>query len=123
VIYAIRAIGTDFIKIGYTQSALGGVKTRLETMQTGCPHELELLAQCPGDRDLERHIHLMLDRAGLRHRGEWFKDCSKMRDVVRWIRDDVFSPKDKATNVVAINPSGHKRLGRALDHCQQIANG
>ena len=72
MIYAIKAVGTPYIKFGYTTY---DVRQRLGLLQTGCPHDLELLAFCKGSKADEANIHSRLLRANCRHRGEWFKDC------------------------------------------------
>jgi hypothetical protein len=80
MIYAIRAVGTDFIKFGYTEGK--SYKRRVETLQTGCPYELEELAMCEGDMKAERMIHHRLFQAGAHYRGEWFKDCDEARMII-----------------------------------------
>ena len=80
MIYAIQAKGTDFIKFGYTTGT--SYRRRVETLQTGCPFELEELAMCIGDMKTERSIHYRLIQAGAHYRGEWFKDCEEARKII-----------------------------------------
>lgn len=67
MIYIIHAEGTAYYKIG--QSARS-VKERMGVLQTGCPHNLNLILEVEGDVRHERFIHNKL--ADFRHRGEWF---------------------------------------------------
>lgn len=69
-IYAIGAQGTSLIKIGSTRLS---VATRLQTLQTGQPFPLHLLATVPvaaNVRRIEQQVHRFL--AQERRRGEWF---------------------------------------------------
>lgn len=54
------------VKIGLTRD----VRQRLESLQTGSPVKLEILAYCEGDRWLERQYHTFF--ATQRLHGEWF---------------------------------------------------
>jgi hypothetical protein len=40
VIYAIRAVGTEYIKFGRTES----IRQRLKSLETACPHDLHVEA-------------------------------------------------------------------------------
>ena len=123
MIYAIRAKGTEFVKIGYSRGFAGGVERRLKLLQTGCPHELEVLAVCNGDVHTERHIHNMLLKAGIHHRGEWFKSCPRLDDVVRWIRDRVFEKDTPRASIIPMRQAHkHKRLGAALAYADIVAS-
>lgn len=69
-IYAIGTVGTSWVKIGSTRTA---VEKRLQTLQTGQPLPLQALAAIPVDTDLrriEKLVHTFL--ADARQRGEWF---------------------------------------------------
>lgn len=71
IIYAIGAVGTSFIKIGCTT---GSVMKRLQTLQTGQPFPLQVLASVPVETDahrIERQVHAFLVQD--KHRGEWFE--------------------------------------------------
>jgi hypothetical protein len=69
VIYAIRAVGTEFIKFGYTKDK--SPKQRVASLQVGCPFRLEVEAFMPGSEQEERAIHGFLSDASVR--GEWFR--------------------------------------------------
>lgn len=79
MIYAIRAVGTPYIKFGYTGDR--DPQNRLDGMQTGCPFELKLVAWAPGERMAEQWIHLRLKRAQAHHRGEWFTQCPEAEKI------------------------------------------
>lgn len=69
-IYAIGAVGTSWVKIGCTT---GPVIKRLQTLQTGQPFPLQVLAAIPVETDahrIERQVHAFLEAE--RRRGEWF---------------------------------------------------
>jgi DNA-binding XRE family transcriptional regulator len=69
-IYAIGAVGTSWVKIGSTRTA---VEKRLQTLQVGLPFDLQAVAAIPVDTDLlriEKRVHTFL--ADERRRGEWF---------------------------------------------------
>ena len=70
-LYAIKAEGTNYVKIGCTT---GAVETRRKTLQTGQPFPLTILAAIRIEGDLsglERQMHTAL--AAQRHHGEWFE--------------------------------------------------
>lgn len=120
MIYAIRAVGTPFIKIGFVEGKVGGLGRRLETLQTGCPYDLELIAQCPGDLKLERYIHNCLLEANAHQRGEWFKDCEELQTLVRRIQNNDFTKADKGKCLPMREAHKHKRLGRMLQHIDSL---
>jgi hypothetical protein len=68
LVYFIRAKGTSFVKIGYTRN----LPQRLQTLQTACPHALEVDFSMK-TRDfvaLERKLHQ--ENQSRRVHGEWF---------------------------------------------------
>lgn len=67
-VYIVRALGTDFYKIGYTASS---PKVRMQALQTGCPYELKLVAWFAGDESDEAYLHRLF--GDHRVRGEWFQ--------------------------------------------------
>tara|TARA_R100001510_G_scaffold51952_1_gene52258 strand:+ start:315 stop:827 length:513 start_codon:yes stop_codon:yes gene_type:complete len=104
MIYLIKAEETNLYKIGYTA---GSPKTRMESLQTGCPHKLVLFEHMNGSIEKEKWLHETFKE--YRKQGEWFefddvilkKVCKKMlekrtssksetektRDMLeRWIR-------------------------------------
>jgi transcriptional regulator with XRE-family HTH domain len=70
-IYAIGAVGTSYVKIGSTRTA---VERRLRALQTGQPFPLQILATVPVGQDLhriEKQVHTFLEQD--KRRGEWFE--------------------------------------------------
>lgn len=64
MIYAIRAVGTEYIKFGKARS----VGKRLAELETGCPHDLEIIAVADWPDEQEKSVHLYLE--SLAHRRE-----------------------------------------------------
>ncbi len=83
MIYAIKAIGTPFIKFGVTRGDQIG--KRLAELQVGCPHELALLAISDWPDTTERQIHWYL--APLLERGEWFREGERTSHLLRLMSD------------------------------------
>lgn len=79
MIYFVRAIGSDHVKIGYTKDA-ASMNRRLKALQTGQPWKLEILRTVDGDMWLESWYHQLFHRE--RMNGEWFNYCPAMRDAV-----------------------------------------
>jgi hypothetical protein len=83
VVYFIS--GGSCIKIGTSTN----VKSRFASLQTSSMDELRLLGTIPGDVEREREVHASLER--YRKRGEWFIDCSEVRQaIVELCGRDVF---------------------------------
>ena len=81
MLYFIRAVGTKFVKIGFTNSG-GEAQSRLSSLQVGCPHELRVEAHCQGGLQDEHRMHAAL--ASKRVRGEWFCLTEKeVRDLAK----------------------------------------
>ena len=78
MIYFIQAGKRRAIKIGYAKNT----QKRLVTLQVGCPDELRMIFQMPGDMMLEFDIHKKFDHG--RIRGEWF-DC--VEDIAKFVCD------------------------------------
>jgi hypothetical protein len=66
-VYFIRAVGTPFVKIGFTRNLV----KRLKLAQWHCPYELKLIHVAEGDRIAERDFHWRFHKR--RVRGEWFR--------------------------------------------------
>jgi hypothetical protein len=81
VIYAIRAVGTQYVKIGKAAS----VGRRLKELETGCPHELhiEAAADWPDAQESAIHEYLKAHCEKL----EWFRDSDLTAKVVKWLQD------------------------------------
>jgi hypothetical protein len=82
VIYAIRAVGTEFVKVGKANS----VGKRLKELEVGSPHELHIEAVADWHDAEERRLHRYLRDCCVR--GEWFKDSPRLDDVVRLMRSE-----------------------------------
>lgn len=80
MIYAIRAVGTKFIKFGRAAS----VGRRLKELDTGCPHELhiEAVADWPDGQESAIHAYLEADFEKL----EWFRDGDRAAQVIAWMQ-------------------------------------
>jgi hypothetical protein len=110
LIYAIRAVGTEYVKFGVTDNK---VNRRLKGLQTGSPFELELLAQCEGGALTEDYVHRRLIDAEAHHRGEWFKSCRETDKVIAEMKAGTLNvPQSQG----AADPFTHRRLGRMLKH-------
>ena len=116
MIYAIRAVGTEFVKFGVTNGLTP--KRRLDTMQTGCPYELELLATCDGSTATEGFIHLMLHKAKAHHRGEWFKWGFDAETIVGMMKDGSLKIAERDVQFSPLPK--HRRLGRTLAYSQAL---
>ncbi len=90
MIYSIRCIvgSAKYYKFGrYRSQRLGenAAYKRLLELQIGCPFELELIAvgKWPEweDQERERRIHNYLQAS--RVRGEWFKGCERVTEILR----------------------------------------
>jgi hypothetical protein len=77
-VYFIECAGR--IKIGYAKD----VRERLKGLSTGAAHELTLVCALDGSVHFERAIHARLKH--LRQRGEWFEDCTEVRELIESLR-------------------------------------
>ena len=117
MIYAIRAVGTDYIKFGY---AKGSVERRLRTLQTGCPLPLEVVAVAKGDHCTETWIHWRLFKAKAHHRGEWFKDCDEVKKIIFEMMSEDLKPDGVPSSQLHIT---NKRLKNVIDFSDRKAGG
>ena len=81
MIYAIEAVGTSFIKFGRAAS----VGKRLKELDTGCPHELHILAVADWPDGMESAVHRYL-QASL-EKLEWFRDGPEAQTVLECMKD------------------------------------
>ncbi len=81
MIYAIRAVGTQFIKFGRASS----VGRRMRELETGCPHELsiEAVADWPDGKETAIHQYLSLDC----EKYEWFRESDRTAKVIGWLQE------------------------------------
>src|SRR5262245_9911338 len=66
-VYAIHAVGTTRVKIGFTTD----LEKRLTMLQIGSPFPLELIFKMPGDMTAERKLHRHFQSRCVF--GEWFE--------------------------------------------------
>lgn len=81
MLYAIRVLGTKYLKFGKAKS----VGQRLKDLEVCNPHDLNIEAVANWPDEEERRIHLYLIAAHVR--GEWFEDCERAAEVIRLFRD------------------------------------
>lgn len=84
IVYFIEC--ADRIKIGFTKRT---VAKRIRGLTTGAPDDLKVLAAVEGSVPFERAIHKAAKQ--YRVRGEWFKNCPEVRDLMH---DIVFRGHD-----------------------------
>lgn len=80
MIYAIKAVGTEYIKFGRASS----VGRRLKELDTGCPHELEIVAVADWPNGAETAIHRLLESTF--QKLEWFRGSAYSEKVVGWMQ-------------------------------------
>ena len=73
------------IKIGHASD----VGKRLVMLQVGNHRRLHLLGTVPGDRRLEREIHLRFSH--LRFRGEWFRWDTELASFIEYVTSEWFT--------------------------------
>lgn len=86
-VYFASAIGTDFVKIGFTTQQ---PRLRLREIQVGCPHEIEMSKAVPAFQFSEQCYHQAFWRSHVR--GEWFtlsKDLVRYMDAIPGCPTDV----------------------------------
>lgn len=76
-VYLLQADRTSYFKIGYSERTTAG---RIRQPQSGCPFELVVRATRPGDRGLERDLHIYFAKSRLRN--EWFEIKQHWSNVV-----------------------------------------
>jgi hypothetical protein len=81
MIYAVRAVGTEFIKFGRANN----LARRLKELETGCPYELDVLAVADWPDGQESAIHSYLSET--RVKLEWFMDSARAQEVIGFLND------------------------------------
>lgn len=74
----------NLIKIGVT----GNVKSRVSSLQTGCPSEVKLIKTVRGGPATEKRIHARFNH--LRVRGEWFEKTEELISYIERLEATVF---------------------------------
>lgn len=89
-VYFVRDVAFGKIKIGYAKSDLD---RRLNTLQAGCPQEIQLVAfiRTKNANKLEKELHRKY--ASKHYRGEWFDITDKDIDLVIEYYDGVYVGK------------------------------
>jgi hypothetical protein len=77
-VYFIEAVGTPFLKIGYSERPY----ERLRSLRTGCPVEVQMLAVAGALRSQEQKFHRLF--APTRIRGEWFIRSPEIDHAIEW---------------------------------------
>lgn len=88
-IYAIRMVGTQFVKIGRTTN----MKARLDDINIGNPYALEVLFEEPSYNlgKIEQRVHKFLRK--YHKKGEWFElDDQKIKEARKFLIDIVDNP-------------------------------
>lgn len=117
MIYAIRAVGTEFIKFGKTKS----VGKRLTELEVACPHDLHIEAVANWPDEEERRLHIYLRDHLVR--GEWFRECERTWQVIVLLRNERFGlqswqticeeariNKARTVNLLNATPSQERKL-------------
>lgn len=86
-VYFVAAMGGP-IKIGIALNP----QHRLRTLQTSHPKKLRLLAETPGDHNMEAEYHQRF--AAHRLHGEWFAPHAEILDEIRRIKSKPFQPSN-----------------------------
>ena len=76
MIYVIRAIGSQYIKIGKAKNPLG----RMKTLQTGTPYKLVLASCADWPDSSEKRLHRVL--VDLYVIGEWYLLTDKTQSLI-----------------------------------------
>jgi len=92
-VYFIEAPGR--IKIGYTRQP----EKRLRSLQNGDMESLKPIAVIDGSRFLEKALHGVA--APYHLRGEWFRDCSEVRQIISDALTGKFPNKAEMTTTEA----------------------
>lgn len=82
-VYFIGDLSIGYVKVGYSQS----LKLRLDSLQTGCPFPLKVLAVIRAPSRVESAIHRYLDE--WRSIGEWFHASPTVLHLVELARSGV----------------------------------
>jgi hypothetical protein len=78
-----------FVKIGVAKN----VKKRVSQLQSGCPHQLDLIGVVEGDRETEAAYHKKFRK--LRVSGEWFRLAPPLTDeIMRLVRIELGVPPE-----------------------------
>lgn len=113
-VYAIRAIGTNRIKIGTTTN----LKGRTSGVQTGCPFPVEVIATWEGDRQFETALHREL--AEYRAQGEWFEVADWIIGYKAWRIQNSLHLPDRITVTTQTESGGVTKSHRRSSKLQAL---
>ena len=108
MIYAIQAVGTEFIKYGVAMS----VGARLRNLRVASPHELVILATANWSNQAESRIHSLLRSEYVR--GEWFRHRGLSLDIVRLMLENANESVLYALRVIQ-SERAQARLGKVIE--------
>ena len=109
-IYFIRAQGKRAVKIGHAANP----RRRLYSLQIGSSLPLSLVALLDGDRKEEADLHRRF--ASQRIRGEWFKPCREIENIIR-----ANPVKEKVVDSLGNPPLASRRKALGLSQEQLAA--
>jgi DNA-binding XRE family transcriptional regulator len=115
-IYAIGVEGSSLVKIGCTT---GTVEKRLQSLQTGQPFSLHVLAAIPIDthvQRIERQVHAFL--AQERRRGEWFDIAFDAEALAALVVRAVQFVQQHEEEDQTPKPRYRSGLGKAIRHAR-----
>lgn len=112
MIYAIHAVGTEYVKIGVS---IWRKRSRLSELQCANPFELVIVAQADWPHYQERTIHRYLKLHGLHVRGEWFRNEGHTEALIGMMRRGSLGLQEWRSHMGS--GVGH-RLSKALALCR-----
>lgn len=109
MIYAIHAVGTQFVKFGRA----GNPIQRLAGLQTAVPYDLKMIACASWPDEEEPLIHIHLSESHVR--GEWFKRDQTVEKIIGLLRDgqNGLSEWQRISRAGNNRPLAMRRLARA----------
>lgn len=78
-VYFVRA--GEYVKIGFSTDA----KSRIDSLQTGQPYDLECLCLIRGSRSTESKLHTRFAKSHVR--GEWFSQSEELMQYIEKLKD------------------------------------
>ena len=77
VVYFAQAIGTGFVKIGYSADVRG----RIKSLETGCPHDIRVIKTLVGTTQQETDVQFLL--RPWHHKREWFDFSDEAIKIIK----------------------------------------
>lgn len=114
-VYVISAVGTPFVKIGFTS---GAASSRMKQIGTCCPHELEVVHEySTGTEAMERALHDLF--GSYRVRNEWFKRTPVFDSALSSVFDRMKNDRTFALLVAACHCARHADNTDFLDEARR----